>query len=176
MATNTDNMKDAKLVSRSRRVAFMDVGDSDTPKFVRMQGFTSMSENKSPTEYSRKYVDEDTERSDVTGYATQIGYSFDRYSPFIVHEKIAEITDKEFTGSETHVDILTVDLFADAETSGEKIARKRTYAVIPDTTGDGTDALIYSGNFRAVGDPVEGTATSSDNWRTATFKDPTVQL
>ena len=62
-----------------------------------------------------------------------------------------------------------MDLFADGTTSQSKIARKRTYAVVPDTTGDGTDALIYSGNFRAVGEPVSGTATSADNWKTITF-------
>ena len=169
MAT-VDNMKDTKIVTRSKRVAFMDVGTEGEPKFVRMQGFTSMSESKSPTEYSRKYVDEDTERSDVTGYATQIAYSFDRHSPFSVHEKIAEMTDKELMGSETHVDIVTVDMFKDDEgATGAKIARKRTYSVIPDTTGDGTDALIYSGNFRAVGDAVEGTAISDDDWQTAKF-------
>ena len=50
-----------------------------------------------------------------------------------------------------------------------KVARKRTYSIIPDTTGDGTDALIYSGNFRAAGDIVMGTATSKDGWQTATF-------
>lgn len=47
-----DNLKEATLVGRSKRVAFMDVGDAETSKFVRMQGFTSMSEQKSPTEYS----------------------------------------------------------------------------------------------------------------------------
>lgn len=169
-----DKMSEAKLISRSKRVAFMNVGDSETPKFVRMQGFTSMSESKSPKEYLRTYVDEDTERSDVTGYATQIGYSFDRHSPFSPHEKIAKISDGELMGSDTHIDIVTVDLFVDGTDEGSKVARKRTYAVIPDTTGDGTDALIYSGNLRAVGATIEGTATSADGWQTITFKEPEV--
>lgn len=161
---NTNKMNEARLINRSKRVAFMNVGTEETPEYVRMQGFSTMSESKSAKEYSRQYVDEDTERSDVVGYATQIGYSFDRHSPFSVHEKIAEITDGEYTGSEAHVDIVTVDLFTEG-----KVARKRAYAVIPDTTGDGTDALIYSGNFRAAGETVTGTATSADNWQTMMF-------
>lgn len=166
--STTDNMSQASMVKRSQRVAFMDVGTTDTPKFVRMKGFSTMSESKSSKEYSRQYVDEDTERSDVVGYATQIGYSFDRHSPFSAHEKIAEISDGEKTGSDAHIDIVTVDLFSTGE---KKTARKRTYSVIPDTIGDGTDALVYSGNFRAVGEAITGTATSADKWQTAVFEE-----
>ena len=163
---NADKLNDGKLIKRSKRVSFLNVGTTAEPQFIRMQGFSSMSESKSAKEYSRQYVDEDPERSDVVGYATQIGYSFDRHSPFSVHEKLAEITDNEYTGSDATVEIVTVDLFTDGES---KVARKRAYSVIPDTTGDGTDALIYSGNFRAAGEAVLGTATSADKWQTATF-------
>lgn len=163
---NADKLNDGRLIKRSKRVSFLNVGTTDEPKFIRMQGFSSMSESKSAKEYSRQYVDEDTERSDVVGYATQIGYSFDRHSPYSVHEKLAEITDNEYTGSDATVEIVTVDLFTDGDA---KVARKRAYSVIPDTTGDGTDALIYSGNFRAAGEAVLGTATSADKWQTVTF-------
>lgn len=163
---NADKLNDGKLIKRSKRVSFLNVGTTAEPKFIRMQGFSSMSESKSAKEYSRQYVDEDTERSDVVGYATQIGYSFDRHSPYSVHEKLAEITDNEYTGSDATVEIVTVDLFTDGDA---KVARKRAYSVIPDTTGDGTDALIYSGNFRAAGEAVLGTATSADKWQTVTF-------
>lgn len=168
-ADAVDSINKASLVGRSRRVSFMDVGASGAEKFVRMQGFTSMSESKSPNEYSRRYVDEDTERSDVTGYATGQAFSFDRYSPYTVHQKLAEIVDGEKLGSDTHVTIVTVDLFSEGEA---KTARKRTYSVVPDSVGDGTDALIYSGTFKAVSDTEVGTATSVDGWKTAVYKAP----
>lgn len=164
-----DNINKAALIGRSKRVAFMGIGESGTEKFVRMQGFTSMNEQKSPTEYGRRYIDEDTQRSDVTGYAAGMGFSFDRYSPYSVHQKLAEIVDGEKLGSDTHVTIVTVDLFGESET---KTARKRTYSVVPDSVGDGTDALIYSGTFKAVSDAEVGTATSTDGWATATYKAP----
>lgn len=69
---NADKLNDGKLIKRSKRVSFLNVGTTDEPQFIRMQGFSSMSESKSAKEYSRQYVDEDTERSDVVGYATQI--------------------------------------------------------------------------------------------------------
>ena len=41
--SNVDEMQKATLIKRSKRVAFMNVGTSEEPSYVRMQGFTSMS-------------------------------------------------------------------------------------------------------------------------------------
>ena len=38
-----------------------------------------------------------------------------------------------------------------------------------DSEGDGTDALIYSGTFKAVSEIEKGYATTSDKWKTVTF-------
>lgn len=48
---------------------------------------------------------------------------------------------------------------------------KRLWSVIPDTEGDGTDALIYKGSFKAAGEIVKGTATTTDGWKTCTFSE-----
>lgn len=163
-----NDIDDGALVTREKRVSFMNVGTKSSPKYVRMQGFTSMSDGKNASEYSRRYVDEATERSDVTGYAAQIDFEFDRYSPFTVHEKLAAIIDGELLGSEAHVEIVTVDLFNGSEEAGYA-AKYREYSVIPDTVGDGTDALIYSGTFKAIGTAKEVTAKSEDDWNTLTI-------
>ena len=131
------------LVGRHKRVAFMDA-DGSGKTFTRMTGFTSLSDGKNSTEYSRQYVDEASERSDVVGYAPAIDYEFDRYTNDPVHEKIAAITDDEILGTEAQVDIVVVDLFEQKTSETTCTARKRTWSVIPDTEGDGTDALIYS--------------------------------
>ena len=158
-----------KLIGRSKRLAFMNTSaSSESPTYTRMTGFTSMSEGKEPVEYSRQYVDEDTERTDVVGYATGIDYEFDRYTNDPVSERLAEISDNELLGTDAQVDIVIVDLFTEAE-GGACDARKRTYSVIPDTSGDGTDALIYSGSFKAASGITEGTCTSADKWQTCTF-------
>lgn len=139
------------LVKRSQRVAYMDTAAAEGPaSFERMTGFTSMTNSKNPKEYSRQYIDMDTETSDVVGYAPAIEYSFDRYSSNPVHEKIAKIHDGELLGNDTHVDIVVVDLFKKSSAGEKYHATKRTYAVIPDSDGDGTDALIYSGSLKAV--------------------------
>lgn len=155
-----------KLVGRHKRLAFMKVDEKDT--LARITGFTSLIEGKEAKEYSRQYIDESTERTDVVGYATAIEYAFDRYTNNAVHEKIANITDDEKLGVDAQVEIVSVDIFEENE-AGRYPARKRTYSVVPDTTGDGTDALIYSGNFKAVSEIVKGYCTTTDNWLTCTF-------
>lgn len=166
-------MAEAKevLVKRSQRVAYMDTAASTgSASFERMTGFTSITNAKNPKEYSRQYVDMDTETSDVVGYAPAIEYSFDRYSNNPVHEKIAKIHDGELLGNDTHVDIVTVDLFKKSSTGEKYHAVKRTYAVIPDSDGDGTDALIYSGSLKAVSAIEVGNVTFAEgDFKKATY-------
>ena len=159
-----------KLVKRSGKVAFMDTEGSGA-NFDRMTKFTEISKSKNATEYSRNYVDEDGEITDVTGYSEEISYAFDLYQGNKVHEKIVKITDDELTGDEALVDILQVDLSKTVSGGGERKyeARKRSYAVVPDTEGDSTDAYTYSGTFRKNSAFVKGTATLSEDGKTATF-------
>ncbi len=138
--------------------------------YMRMTKFTSFDESKSPKEYSRQYVDEATESTDLVGFATSFAYSLDRHTENKVHEKIAEISDNELVGTEAQVNVVTVDLF-DGNSSSGYVARKRTFAVVPSSVGSGTDALIYAGDFKAVSGITKGTATSSDDWKTLTFSE-----
>lgn len=158
---------DQKLVGRHKRLSFM---KTEADKFVRMTGFTSMSESKESKEYSRQYIDEATERTDVVGYATGVKYEFDRHTGNAVHTKLAEIADDEIAGTDAQVEILTVDLFEPTGDDNNACkARLRTYSVVPDASGDGTDALIYSGTLKAAGEIAKGTATTTDGWQTCTF-------
>lgn len=157
-------VEEQKLVKRSQKVAYMDTATSAGPaSFERMTGFTALTNAKNPKEYSRQYIDEDAERSDVVGYAPSIEFSFDRHLNNKVHEKIVEIFDKELVGNDTHVDIVTVDLTKKSGAGEKYHAVKRKHSIVPDSDGDGTDAMIYSGTFKAVGAVEVGNATFSGN-------------
>lgn len=164
----------AKMVRRSQRVAFMNTGTAEAPKYERMTKFTSLGNSKNPKEYTRHYVDEDNESSDVVGYAPSIAYAFDRYTNTPVHEKLCDIHDKELLGDDTHVEIISVDLFTKDATTNKCTAVKRTYATIPNNDGEGTEALIHSGTFKAVSAIEIGTATVSADGKTAEYTAPTV--
>ena len=71
----------SELVLRYKFKSYMNTGTSAAPTWSLIgEGFTSLKEAKNPTEYSRKYVHEKTERTDVVGYATQIDYTTDTYT------------------------------------------------------------------------------------------------
>lgn len=164
-----NELKAGQVLNRADKVNFMDV-EGDEKVYTRMKGFTDMGKSANSNEYSRRYVDERTERSDVTSYAPEIGYGFDEIKDDPVQKVIVEITDDEIVGKK--VSIVTVD-FSQPSGSGY-VARRRSWSVIPDSDGDSTDAYTYSGSFKASGDIEKGVATSSDDWQTCTFtKDTT---
>lgn len=157
------------LVNRDDKVAFMEVGESENKKLKRMTNFTSFSQSKNPTEYSRRYVDKHTDDVDVTGYSPSISYAFDQDSENEVHKSIIKVHEEELIGDSTTHIIVVVNLSAPGTSAGIFEATQRTYSIIPDADGDSTDAYTYSGTLRAKGDIVKGTATSTDGWQTCTF-------
>lgn len=158
------------LVKRSDKKAFFGVTKNTTTTYHRMKGFTQISTSKNPVEYSRKYVDMDFEISDVVGYAPSIAVSFDLHTDDEVHTDIAEIFDKEKTGSATERDVVVVDFTKPVDNkAGHFAAKKRTYSIIPGGEGDGTENYSYTADFKAKSDVTDGTATSTDEWQTLTF-------
>ncbi len=155
----------ADIVKRSGRLPFYQVDDS----FRRMLGFTELSTSKKPTTYSRRYIDEDFERSDIVGYSTEIAYSFDMFTGDAVHEDIAAIADGELLGAAAVRTLVLVDFTKPADNGGY-VAVKRSFTVVPDSEGDSTDAYTYSGSMKAADTPVQGTAKSEDDWQTCTFE------
>ena len=156
-----------QLVKRSRKVAFMNVSTTAIANFLRMTKFTEISKSKNPTEYSRTYVDEDGEVTDVTGYSEEISYNFDLHVGNLVHQKIVDITDNEKTEADALVQILQVDFTKPVGDGYE--ARLRTYSVVPDAEGDSTDAYTYSGAFRKNSNMTIGVATMNADNTVATF-------
>ena len=161
-------MADRKLVKRSDKVSFLGGLADGSEKFNRMRGFTTLSGSKNPTEYSRRYVDEEFETTDVTGYSPSLDFGFDQYIGDPVHEEMVEILDNEKLGTEARRNIVTVD-FSQEAGEGSYNAVKREYAIIGDAEGDSMDAYTYGGTFRATGKRVVGTATVDETGAVATF-------
>lgn len=161
------NLKNADLVLRTGKLAFYMVPGNSA--YTRMEGFTSLSTSKNPTEYERQYVDEDFKRTDITGYNVATAYALDRYKKHPVTDDIIAIHEGELLGQDAVRTIIQVDMTT-AEDTGYGIwsakGRRRDYAVIPDTDGDTTDCMTYSGNFKTRGEMEEVTVTTTDDWQT----------
>ncbi len=155
----------SKISKRSEKVAYLGL-ESGNNSFSRMRGFTEFSISKNPVEYSRKYIDEQSERSDVVAYAPSISYSFDKFSDNLVHRELINISDNEMVGSDATRSIVIVDFSTDGDV---KNAISRTWTIIPDSEGNDSNTYTYSGTLKANGDVVFGTVTSDDDWETCIF-------
>lgn len=148
-------MANNDLIMRFQWEAYMSCGSGNSAAYNLIgEGFTTFPESKNPKEYTRKYINYKTEKTDVIGYSPSIAYSCECIEGEPVIAEIINITDNELLGNDTHRDIVSVNCWS--ESGGVCEATKRTYAIIPDTKGDGTDALVYSGTMKAVSDIVVG--------------------
>ena len=87
------------LVKRSDKKAFYGIKQKEGASvFTRMRNFTELSASKNPKEYTRRYVDEDFEKTDVTGYSVSYSYAFDDYTDDAVLSDIKNILDNELIG------------------------------------------------------------------------------
>lgn len=171
------NLNHAKLVGRTGKMAFYLVPDKtkENSIYTRMEGFTSLSTSKGAKEYSRQYVDEDFERTDITGYATSTSYTFDQYAGNPVLDDIIKIHEDELVGQDAVRSIIQVDMTT-AEKNGSACTAKgklRTYAVIPDSDGDSTDCMTYSGTFKTRGEVQDVEITTTDDFQTITIIETT---
>lgn len=164
------NAAKAKITPRHKVLAFYGVpaASGGTVTYTRMQKFTQLSQSKNPIEYSRQYVDEPFQQTDVMGYAPSLDYAFDRHSGNAVLTDLMMIADQELVGEEAVRSIILVDVETGA-------AIKRDYSVIPGTEGDNINIYTYSGTIKCRGDKVHGTAVSEDGWQTVTFTETTTE-
>ena len=150
-------MENSKLVMRAERKMFMGVLTSGTETIHRMHGFSSMSESKNPVEYTRKYVDEVFETTDVTGMSPSYDFTFDMMTPNAVLDDLAGIIDGELLGTDAVRTFYCVDFHKPSGDGYECV--KRDFSVIGSSVGDGTDALTYSGTLRVKSAGTKGVAT-----------------
>lgn len=164
-----------KLVARARKVSYMNTGTVSAPTWTRMRGYTNLSKAKEAIEYSRQYVDEYFETTDTVGMSESVEFEFDQYTSDKTHAKVAKIFEEELVGDDANVQILTVDYSAMLTASADSLPNEypgivRTYAVIPDGEGDGTESYKFTGSFKAktAVTKVKVTAAAHDKSETVT--------
>lgn len=159
------------LVQRAKKVLYYGIkaAEGDTITYHRMKHFTDQSTSKNPKEYTRQYVDELFEQTDVVGFSPSISYGFDQYKNNAVHDDMVMLVNDEVVGSDAVRPLILVDLSAATATATSAPAVKRDFAVVPDSEGGSLDAYTYTGNFKAKGDKIPGTVTTADGWQTITF-------
>lgn len=156
--------KENILVTRDEMRSYMSC-KADGKYHLIGEGFTDFSESKGAKEYSRKYVHNKTESTDVVSYSPSYSYSCDVISGDPVVGEIVEITDREELGSKARRDVVTANMWQPGTEPDTFKAYKRTYAIVPDSKASGTEALVCSGTMKAYGDYTPGVF----NTKTETF-------
>lgn len=155
-----------ELVLRAKMQHYMKVGSPLAFKLVG-DGFTAFAESKNAKEYSRQYVHQSTEITDVIGFAPSMAYTAELYTEDPVCQHVAMVTDNELVGADARVEVVEVHLWESAGANTYK-AYKRAYAIVPDGKGDGVEALVYTGNMKAVDEITVGTFNTVSNTFNAT--------
>ncbi len=157
-----------KLIGRHEKVAYYGVKDlQGNTTYHRMSGFTKMDTSKNPVEYSRRYIDESFEQTDVVAMSPSISFTFDRYSGNPVHDDIVSISDKEILGTGAVRSVVLVDMSTEA--NGVCDAIMRDFSVMVESEGNSTDAYTLSGTMSTKGEKTFGKAAVSDDGATITF-------
>jgi len=158
-----------KLINRHDKVAYYGVKDTDgNVIYHRMCGFTKMDTSKNPVEYSRRYIDESFEQTDVVAFSPSISFAFDRYSGNPVHEDIVQLADNEIMGTDAVRSIVIADISTKND-NGECSAIMRDFSVMVENEGNSNDAYTLSGTMSTKGEKVFGKAVLSDDAQTLTF-------
>lgn len=118
-------------------------------------GFTDFTENKNPKEYSRQYIHEASERTDLVGFAPSVTYAFDVFDADEVQAALMEMMLSEAVGDAAAVTVVTAFLHRTCG-EGRVEAVRRMYTVCPAKMGSGTEALICSGTLKSRGDAYRG--------------------
>lgn len=154
------------IIKRHQFADYLNIGDETTPNFVLMgTGFTTLDEEPGAQTETKKYVNEKSSSSSITGYETVFPFESD----LIVEQQavlaLYNVGRNHCVGSDAEFQYARVELW-DPVTGSDNTYSARLFTVaaeISDITGE-TDIAV-SGNLNAVGDPING----SFNTTTKTF-------
>ena len=153
------NINYEATAQRTDIAGFMDVTPAGAEEGERVYrrlgaGWMSMTESPSAQTKSRKFINEKSERENITRYKPTFAFETLLMFNDPAIRKVYKIYKQRKTGTDAIVTVITVDMF-DKATNGSYPAYKGNYAVQVSSCDD-EDDLIIKGNLACQGDEVEG--------------------
>jgi len=164
----------ADFATRNKAVLLINIaGQEKEAEYQRMgEGFDDATESANPKVYSRTYINQETESSDITGYAPKISFTGDRIPGDKAQDYLVGLYRK--TGGAARTDIVQYNEWDKVEGQGEQykaIKQEVTVQIDNPGSGKGGDAAKIGGVLLFRGDAVEGvvTKTNEENVEKWTF-------
>ena len=165
MATKT-------IKARRKQANYLDIGTSSVPKIEFMgTGFKELNEEPQAQETGKRYINDASQTSSITGYEWQTPFNADQILSEPVIKFIVDIGKFQKTGEDCERDYFMVDL--DQPVSGEENtfnARKIRTAIQVEQFGDEDGEMTCEGNLLGQGDVIAG----KFNTQTKTFTEGAV--
>lgn len=158
--------------ARRKQANYLDIGTSSVPKIEFMgTGFKELNEEPQAQETGKRYINDASQTSSITGYEWQTPFNADQILSEPVIAFIVDIGKFQKTGEDCERDYFMVDL--DQPVSGEENtfkARKIRTAIQVEQFGDEDGEMTCEGNLLGQGDVIAG----KFNTQTKTFTEGAV--
>lgn len=151
MADNANAVK-----QRYQETSYLEVADAYE---LMGTGFTELNEDPGAQTSSKKYINDKSSTSSITGYEGEHGFTADQIPSEKVIKDLISIGKERKTGIDAERNFVRVDLDekADGDTSGTAFkARMFTVAVEISSFSDNDGELQVEGTLHDKGDPVLG--------------------
>ena len=150
-----------KKAKRSSFMAFLNTNPStpDSPTWSRMgKGITAQTVTYNPQVTTETYIDEDNATSNVDSYQPSINNPQTVYSGDPCFDFVDGIRKRRAVGDDCKTQILLVNAYEAAESSGSYTAEQNECTIqIDDFGGDAGGSLVINYTVHLCGNPVPGT-------------------
>lgn len=158
---------------RQRRIEADYLKVKDAFEFLG-SGFKSIDEKPNAQTTEKRYVNDASTSTSITGYKWQADVTADQIESNVAIEYMTSIGKELKTGSAAETEFIKVDLDKPSSTEGSFYARKFKIAVQVTEYPDNDGELGLNVTFMGLGDPVVGTFDTSSKAFTEGFTAATI--
>lgn len=149
---------DTGIKQRRQQADYLNIGDAEEPEFVFMgRGFTELNEEPGAQTKSRRYINDATSTSSITGYESTFPFNADQIPSEKAIKFIVDVGKYRKTGAESETQYVAVDLDDPVPEQANKFnARMFQVAIEVSSFTDDEGEYTCEGNLNQKGDPVVG--------------------